>query len=77
MIHQMDYFYVYYLLLEFLTYSAIIKPYTTKRRTVKLNFGLKTKPISLTAGEDRRIVLIFLPILCKISLLHEELYKFF
>lgn len=30
-VHRMDHFYVYYLLLEFITYIAVIQSYTTKR----------------------------------------------
>jgi hypothetical protein len=39
---------VYCLLLEFITYSAVIRYYTTKKWTVELDFLLKMKPNSLT-----------------------------
>ena len=47
-VHWMDHFYVYYLLLEFITYNAVIQFCTIKKWTVKLVFILKMKPISLT-----------------------------
>jgi len=30
-VHRMDHFYAYYLLLEFIAYSAVIRSYITKR----------------------------------------------
>ena len=47
-VHRMDHFYVYSLLLEFITYNAVIRFYTTKRWTLELDFLLKMKPNSLT-----------------------------